>query len=273
MRTINQPIQNFNPDSLNRDHGMGVSNRYKVIKTGDLVKAFQDQGYQVTKINGAGVRKAELQGFQKHVIRMRHPNMALTNDGLFPEIILKNSYNGTSCFEIMMGVFRLVCSNGLVVGRTYTTLKVRHVGEVLPKVLEACQRIQSQTEMMQSQINSMMGKQMSQSEMLSYASQVAKLLLPKPEVGLDGQIIKTVSQVNASDLLNINRTEDQGQDLWTILNRIQENAIFGGLRYQSVDFQGRVRNNTVRSIRSIDRSLQVNQAVWDSALEFLGQAA
>lgn len=259
----------INPESLNRDAGHNVSERYKVIKTGELVSQFESQGYAVRELKVQRSRKPEYRGFGIHALRMRHEGLILNHEGLTPEIVLRNSYNGTSCFEIMMGVFRLVCSNGLVVGTTYESLKVRHVGDVMPKVLNAMKTIQSQTEKMGEDIAKFSALQLTDVQAREFARRIASELVPTDAMQLTGPVQGTVK---ADQLLVARRSEDAGQDLWTVLNRVQENALQGGLQYITRNENGQTRNATVRRINSIDRSIKVNRLVWDVANEIL-QAA
>lgn len=48
------------------------------------------------------------------------------NDELNPEIIIKNSYDGSLQVNILAGAFRLVCSNGLVIGLTLDKKSFKH---------------------------------------------------------------------------------------------------------------------------------------------------
>ena len=47
-------------------------------------------------------------------------------DILNPEIIIKNSYDGTVQVHVLAGAFRLVCSNGLVIGVTLGNMNLKH---------------------------------------------------------------------------------------------------------------------------------------------------
>ncbi|MBW2195612.1 MAG: DUF932 domain-containing protein [Deltaproteobacteria bacterium] len=49
------------------------------------------------------------------------------NDFINPELNLFNSYDVTWPFHILLGAFRIVCSNGLVVGKKFFQLRKRHV--------------------------------------------------------------------------------------------------------------------------------------------------
>ncbi|MBU2498451.1 MAG: DUF945 domain-containing protein [Proteobacteria bacterium] len=66
------------------------------------------------------------------------------------ELYLFNSYDRTWPLIILLGAFRLVCTNGLVVGQKYLHLRKRHVYElgqinVSEEVLTALKRFRSQT--------------------------------------------------------------------------------------------------------------------------------
>lgn len=251
--------------NLNRDQGHNVSEKYKVIKTGDLVSQLETEGYNVRTLSVQKSRKPEYQGFGIHALRLQHKSLVLNRDGLTPEIVLRNSYNGTSCFEIMLGVFRLVCSNGLIVGTAFESLKVRHVGDsVMTKVFESMQKIQSQTLKLGDDIERFTAKQLTQDEIQNFASQVALELVPKiKDVNQPSGVI--IESLKPQDLLRVRREADQGTDLWSVLNVIQENALNGGLRYQSQNENGLIRRNSSRRIRSIDRNIEVNQLVWNIA--------
>jgi len=245
---------------FDKNQGFKVSERYKAVNTAQLVSHFENSGYTVASLKTSRVRNAEKQGYQKHLLRLRHPDLTLNAlSGLTPEIIVSNSYDGTSAFRLMMGVFRLVCENGLIVGQAYESIRVVHVGDALTKVLEAAHRVQVQTKEIGSQIEAWSKIELSDSQIESFARQASKLILPAQD---DTNVIPIVRH---QDLLRVRRSDDQGRDLWTVFNRIQENALKGGLSYIRVHETGRVRNMTARRIQAIDRSVQVNRALWDLA--------
>jgi len=56
---------------------------------------------------------------------------------VFPEVVLLNSPDGTSAYQLMAGTFRLVCLNGMVVAdRDFGTIKVPHKGDIVNQVIE-----------------------------------------------------------------------------------------------------------------------------------------
>jgi len=65
-----------------------------------------------------------------------------------PEIILRNANDGTAAYDLMAGVWREVCLNGLVVLQSgIDSIKVRHNGRrVLDDVVEGTYKVLGQTE-------------------------------------------------------------------------------------------------------------------------------
>jgi hypothetical protein len=250
----------YNIAQFDKTQGFNVSERYKAVNTPTLVKSFEANGYEVSKISTAKVRNADKQGYQKHLIRLSHPDLVLnTLADIKPEIVISNSYDGSASFRLMMGVFRIVCANGLVVGSTYESIKVRHVGDALTKVLEAAVNVQKQTERISAQIDNWSRIELTDADQVKFAQKASLILLPQ---SIDQNVIPLV---RAETLLRIHRSDDTKKDLFTVFNRIQENAIRGGLSYVKTNAQGVTRNQTARRINSIDRNLLVNRALWDLA--------
>ena len=83
-------------------------------------------------ITESGGRLKEAVAFGKGgrtVTKWHFPNHKVNigkKDYLHPEIIIKNSYDGTVGVNIMAGAFRLVCSNGMVIGVIAMDYKNKH---------------------------------------------------------------------------------------------------------------------------------------------------
>jgi len=245
---------------FDKQQGLNVSDRYKAVNTAQLVSNFQEAGYIVSQIKTAKVQNVAKQGFQKHLIRLRHPGLIVDAlSGLTPEIVVSNSYDGTSAFRLMMGIFRVVCENGLIVGNTFESCRVVHTGNAIEKVLLAAKNIQSQTEKIGGTISKWSQIEMSDVEILSFAKKASEILLPTQN---DTNL---VSLVRPESLLKVRRSADLGRDLWTVFNRIQENAINGGLSYSNVNASGQLSHRTARRVQSIDRTISINRKLWDIA--------
>ncbi|WP_235661928.1 DUF932 domain-containing protein, partial [Pseudomonas savastanoi] len=58
----------------------------------------------------------------KHMLRLRHASQILDQEA--NEIILLNSHDGSSSYQMIGGKFRFVCANGLVLGDLAADQKV-----------------------------------------------------------------------------------------------------------------------------------------------------
>jgi len=73
------------------------------------------------------------------------------------------------------------------------------------------------------------------------------------------------SGMEPSQLLRIRRPGDTGDDLWSTLNKVQENLIRGGLTRRTAT--GRLTRT--RGITAIRRDVELNSRLWDLAAEVL----
>jgi len=243
--------------------GYNVSNAYKVINTAEIVTQFEREGFNLERVSKQRVKNAAKDGFQKHLLVFRHPSMQFKNvNDSIPEILLKNSYDGSSSFQLMLGIYRMVCSNGLIVGQTFNAIRVRHVGpDVLSKAIQGAFDVAEQVGRAAANIERMQAIQLNHVQRLQFAVQATELI--KPENAL---------QFDSSKLLTARRVPDTSNDLWSVFNRVQENIIRGGMRYTTVDANGRVKNASNRSIKAIDRNIEINQKLWTIAEMFAGGA-
>jgi hypothetical protein len=257
--------------NFNQNKGFNVSERYVPINTEMVVNSFEAAGYQINKVKSSSVRDPLKDGYQKHLIRMSHPDTSLKIEGLTPEIILKNSFDGSSSFRLNIGVYRLICSNGLEVGTTFTSERVRHVGkDVLFQVLQAAERIKLGLPQLANEIEVMRGYQMSQYEALELANMLGENVLLKGK--------SNVISTNFNKLLYARRPGDKPHDAFTVMNVIQENALKGFYSYQTEtpylpgvkDPQMKIQTKTGRAVRSIDKTSDINRSIWDFTLDLIG---
>ena len=53
------------------------------------------------------------------------------------EVVMINSHNGSCSYQLMAGIFRLVCTNGLIVGARIAAINIRHMGHTGEEVIAA----------------------------------------------------------------------------------------------------------------------------------------
>lgn len=116
-----------------------MSDRYKLIKHEEVIEAVQE----AFKANTEYGVPTENITFLKDGARMRtkytFPEISVNvgNDsGLHPSVEILNSYDGGWRLNVLFGAFRLVCSNGLVIGEKVLHERRLHVGEIDPMYIK-----------------------------------------------------------------------------------------------------------------------------------------
>jgi hypothetical protein len=126
-----------------------------------------------------------------------------------------------SSYRLNAGLFRLVCSNGLVAGHTYEEVRVRHQGDIIGNVIEGTYQVIENTQTMLNSVQEMSKIPLTEQEKLYFAEAAHELRFEDSEMG---QII------TPDNFLRVRRHEDaQAKDLFSVFNVIQENIIKGGL--------------------------------------------
>jgi hypothetical protein len=247
-------MENVNTQLIEQNQGFEMSQRYSPITTKTVVESLKADGYEITKFSSAKVRKKTKDGFQKHLLRISRNDLDLGIDGLRPEIILINSYDGSSSFQLLVGIYRFACANGLVVGSSYFQKRIRHVGDVLPKVLNAVNDVKHALPLIAQDIEKFGQRTLTQTEKEEFAKRVARAVTPD-----------NMTPVQTESLLNVQRDTDTGSDLFTVLNVVQENILQGNLKVLSTNVNNIATIRKMRKVKSLSRSTDINQLVWDTA--------
>jgi hypothetical protein len=253
-----------------------VSSAYKQIQTLDVVNILRDQGWMPVKARSMAVRKAERLDFCKHEIRFQREGdtmLAVGEEAL--QLILTNSHDAGSAYCIMLGVFRLICGNGMVVrSGSFQDIRIRHVGFDSQDIIRASSQIGEHGRSVADNINAMKAIDLSPDEQGVFAKSAACLLF-------DNDTIEKTDIVFEHDRLNwARRNEDRGCSLWKTFNRVQENVVKGHMKYFRKDDQrgrylaagrdgGRFSKMKTQQVKSIDRDIKLNQSLWMLAEEML----
>jgi len=102
------------------------SERYTYIPTIDVLRGLKREGFEPFMVAQGKSRTEGRTEFTKHMIRMRHADQVSTLSDA-NEIILINSHDGASSYQMLAGVFRFVCCNGLVVGDVANDIRIPHL--------------------------------------------------------------------------------------------------------------------------------------------------
>jgi len=233
------------------------SSRYAYIPTSDVLNGLRREGFQPFMACQARTRTEGKQEYTKHMLRLRHQSQI--NGDTANEIILVNSHDGTSSYQMLAGCYRFVCENGLISGETVEDFRVRHSGNVVGNVIEGAFRVLDEFKLVDSSKETMQGIILKPRQQEVLASAALQLRYdPGENVPIEPQ------QLNQA-----RRMDDRGADLWRTFNRVQENLMQGGL-------QGRNANggrSTTRRVSSVSENIRLNRALWTLADEMAKMAA
>lgn len=225
------------------------SERYTYIPTSHVLTALRDHGFQPFMVAQTRVRDNGKREHTKHMMRLRHASQI--NGAEANEIVLLNSHDGSSSYQMLAGQYRFVCANGMVCGTTVDEVRVQHKGQIVDEVLEGAFDILDGFDLIREVKDDMKRITLSQEEQHLLASSALALKYEPSDV--------KPSPVTATDVLQARRYEDRKDDLWTTFNRLQENLVQrGGLRARTATG----RTMRTRPVVGIDQNVKLNKALW-----------
>ena len=244
------------PSIFSEEKHASRSEKYTYISTASLLESLQREGFQPFFACQTRVRDIRRREHTKHLLRLRRHDQITGSQ--VPEIILLNSHDGSSSYQMLPGLFRQVCANGLIYGDVLGEVRVPHKGDVVSKVIEGAYEVLDTFEQVAEKRESM------QSLLLLPPAQQAFA-----EAALTYRFGGEFQPVTREQILQPRRVEDKKEDLWTVYQRLQENLIKGGLSGHTA----KGKRARTRSVNGIDGDLKLNKALWVMAETLFNQLA
>ena len=223
------------------------SQRYAYIPTATVLTELRKEGFQPFMVTQTRTRHEDRRDYTKHMIRLRHASQI--NGAEANEIILLNSHDGTSSYQMLAGMFRFVCSNGLVCGDTVADVRVPHKGDVAGQVIEGAYQVLHGFDRALESRESMQAITLNEGEAEVFARAALSLKYDDPD---------KPAPITESQILMPRRFDDRRPDLWSVFNRTQENLTKGGLHGRSANG----RRQQTRPVQGIDSDIRLNRALW-----------
>ena len=127
------------PSVFGEDKHDSRSEKYTYIPTITLLENLKHEGFQPFFACQSRVRDQSRREHTKHMLRLRRAGQI--NGQQVPEIIILNSHDGSSSYQMLPGYFRAICTNGLVCGQSFGEVRVPHRGNVVENVLEGAYEV------------------------------------------------------------------------------------------------------------------------------------
>lgn len=229
-----------------------VSSKYHFIPTIEIIEQLRAENWYPVTVNEAGVRDLSKNGFQQHYVRFQHFSDLINPNANVVELLLFNSHDRSMSFSISAGVYRYICSNGLIIADSvFEAYKIKHLGERENDVINAVANITAIKPKLLSKISKFESITLNQNEKESFLQSALPLRFEN-HLELD----------NPNELLTPLRDEDKKDDLYTVLNILQENFLSSKVSGYNKETN---RRFTSKQITSISKDVEINKGLWDIA--------
>lgn len=232
------------------------SPNYKFTSTEEIIGHMTQMGYILTDAKQSKTNVDLRKNWGTHIVKFQHPELYVSAEGGLiearPEIVMVNSHDGVRPIQFDLSIFRLVCSNGLMIKshelpgfrERHTKLSFQDVKDLIDSKLDLLPKtIQS--------INQWNSREMSQKEQFEFATESLALRMNsdrKPE------------QYELLGLLEPKRDSDKGESLWKKFNVVQENLIKGGFE---------LNDRVARAITNPITDIEMNKKLWSIAESYV----
>ena len=245
-----------------------VSDKYVQANTSTVIDDMAKLGWYPVEAKQKKARKnsSGIQSF--HMIAFQNPDVKIMQGDdveAYPRIILTNSHDGMASFRFRVGLYRCICSNGLVIcDENFADLTIRHINYTFDDLRHLVVKTMSELPAYIEIMNKMKQTTLDKSQKYDFALKVLKL---RKNVSEDEQL--NVSERTLVDILTPVRKEDEGDSLWNVFNVLQEKMIKGGVMVESGK-EDKLRK--MRPVKSFARDLSVNYKMFDTAMDYLDAA-
>ena len=224
------------------------SQRYAYIPTAAGLTERRKAGFQPCMGTQTRVRDEGKREHTKHMLRLRHASQI--NGAEANEIVLLNSHDGTSSYQMLAGMFLFVCSNSLVCGDTVADVRGPHKGDVAGHVIEGAYEVLRGFDRVKDSRDAMRAITLDEGEAEVFARSALALKYDPTD--------NKPAPITESQILMPRRFDDRRPDLWSVFNRTQENLTKGGLHGRSANG----RRQQTRPVQGIDSDVRLNRALW-----------
>lgn len=248
----NEALYRRVPSIFAREAHNSRSERYVYVPTIDIVEGLRREGWFPFFAVQSVPRDGSRHGHAKHMLRLRRDGGIGKPEAA--EVIIVNSHDGTSAYQMFAGMLRFVCTNSMIAGERFEEIRVPHKGGIQDQIIEGVFAVAED-----------FPRLIDTSETMKEITLNADERRVLAEASLVARYGEEESPVRPDQIIEPRRREDVGQSLWTTFNVIQENVIRGGLNGRTQNAEGRIRRSQTRAINGINQNVTLNRALWTLA--------
>ncbi len=248
----NEALFRHVPSIFAREAHDSRSQRYVYVPTIDIVEGLRREGWFPFFAVQSVPRDGSRHGHAKHMLRLRRDGGIGKPEAA--EVIIVNSHDGTSAYQMFAGMLRFVCTNSMIAGERFEEVRVPHKGGIQDRIIEGVFTVAEDFPRLIDASETMKEIRVSEDERRVLA-----------EASLVARYGKDESPLRPEQIIMPRRREDAGQSLWSTFNVIQEHLTKGGLHGQKRNAEGRIRRSQTRAVNGIDQNVTLNRALWTLA--------
>lgn len=227
-----------------------LSDRYGFVNTMEAINVLRNEGYQVVKAQQDNPAKRDPR-FVRHMLTLRHESQLDKGAkvGEFTsQMLLINSHNGRTQLHLRAGLYRYVCSNGMVIGTDAMHDAIRHSKSLTDTLLDRVRKAAALADPVSAMIEQWKKTELTEAQAQTYALRAAELRFGT----------ERAKMYSADALLEVVRQEDEGRSLWNIFNRVQENTTMRAV--SGANANGRAVSSRV--LTGITENTVYNERLW-----------
>ena len=243
-----------------------LSKNYKFVSSRHVVDILGREGWFPREAFIVRSKSSSDPLFKRHCIRFENPEMQISGmGGVRPEIVMRNSHDGTTSLQFLAGIMRMVCSNGLTISEEeYGATRMRHDN--------------AQYKQLGDMYLNYVVKKFARAvpEGLALCKGWDKMMV---DSDLRRQYYMRAGKLRGMDMYGYRygqfdvgrRRADESNDLWTMFNRTQENLIRGGVRKYYDFTDSKIRSKELTPLKNADAIEKVNTGLWNLTTELAGR--
>ncbi len=233
-----------------------TSSKYVFLSTKALIDALLDAGFVATAANQTHSRRGSDPAYARHMLRFQHPRDSVALVDAIPQIVLINAHDGSSSYELRAGLYRPVCTNGLMVQLgDFGLIHVPHRGNIVRNVVGAAMTMIRDFSRVGEVVQQMASFSLTPAQRLEFARRALAVRYPHDQH----------HPVTPEQVIVARREADAGADVWSTYNVLQENLMRGGLTGRSATG----RNTRTRAVEAIRQDVRINNSLWQLAMNLI----
>lgn len=255
------------------------TDKYSVVTTKDILEQLlEDAGLVWTKVAEEN-NTPKYKGYGTHLVRCTHPEFSLGKDDLerdlIPQLYIKNSYHGRTCFELHVGIFNVFQMKGFILGNRFEVIKIKHIGLTKEDVSEVVNQMRDVfIGEVAPFILSLKKTRVGEKQQLAFAEAILReraRLIPHFIKGEHQKLLEGLKKDAAGT-----------SSLWDLLVVVKDNC---GLEFRSIpadikyEFTGKdkdgndvLKERKISKLKNIQEVTYLNKFLFDKITEYLPKA-